>query len=194
MSEPDSDWSRYLDLPDFAETDDEGHGDWPKGYLASKDKYWDWKFFDRMELWKELENWRALAKIKPELKPQRPGINFGYTDLQALKNFQQEILGAVFEGDKRALGRLFEIACQKKAPELDMHGVRAAHAAFEEFFSGGDWHDWPTKNQVIQRATEILRTAGKRIPQKRAWTRILKKAGFSKLLAGSPGRKRKADT
>jgi hypothetical protein len=190
MNEPDSDWPRRLDLPDFAETDDEGNNHWPVGYLASKKKYWDWDFVSRMEIWKELENWRALAKIKPELKPQRPGL-LSFTDLEAVKNFQQEILGAFFNGDKRALGRLVEMACQKKAPELDMHGVRAVHAAFEEFFTSGDWLDWPNKAEVIQRAGEILKAAGKPIPQKRAWTRIIKKAGLSKLPAASPGRKRK---
>jgi hypothetical protein len=180
MSEPDSDWPRHSDFPD--------------GYWASKDKYWDWDFFSRIEIWKELQNWRTLAKIKPELKPQRTGLILSSTELKAVQKFQQEILGAVFDGDERVLGRLFEMACQEKAPELDMDSVRAVHAAFAEFFTGGSWHDWPTKNQVIQRATEILKAAGKDIPKKRAWTRIIKKAGLSKLPAASPGRKRKPGT
>jgi hypothetical protein len=186
MSEPDSDWPRP-DFPDVAR-----HGDWPEGYWASKDKYWDWDFFSRMELWKELQNWRALAKIKPELKPHRTGLILSSTELGAVKNFQQEILGAVFDGDKPALGRLCEMACQEKAPELDMDSVRAVHTAFKEFFSGGSWHDWPYKNEVRQRAGEILKAAEKPIPKKREWTRIFKKAGLSKLPAGSSGRKRKA--
>jgi len=178
-------------LPEWVETNPLGLGEWPAGYWASIQKYEDIEFWHRMWIWKELKNWRELAKKYPELKPKLLQ-RFSSDEREAVKVFQSEILKAVFEADKNFLARLIAAATRAEEPELDMHGVRAVHAAFGELFTGKTWKDWPTKKRVRSRAEEILKAAGQTIPQKRAFTTILRKAGLRFLPENPPGRKRKA--
>jgi hypothetical protein len=187
MTEP----ANKKDLPESVETNPLGYGEWPTGYWASRKKYEDIEFWYRMRIWKQLKNWRELAKKYPELKPELL-LRSSSDERDAVKVFQNEILKAVFEADKDLLAQLIAAATSAEEPELDMHGVRAAHAAFRELFTGKTWKDWPTKGQVRRRAEEILKARGQIIPQKRAWTTIFRKAGLRFLLEDPPGRKRKS--
>jgi hypothetical protein len=178
-------------LPESVETNPLGLGEWPLGYWESNRKYEDKEFWYRMWIWKELKKWRELAQKYPELKPQLRARSSS-DEREAVKVFQNEILKAVFEADKNFLAQLIAAATRAEEPEPDLHGVRAAHAAFRELFTGKTWKDWPTKKRVRSRAEEILAAAGQIIPQTRAWTTIFRKAGLRFLPENPPGRKRKA--
>jgi hypothetical protein len=176
------------------EPEENSDGQWPVGYLVSKEKYADKKFLARMEIWKALQKWRELAEQYPDLKPKRFLMLTG-GEREEVEDFQKQILSAAFYGNKDNkdfLEHLLEMVSLAESPEPDLHGVRAVHAAFEEFFTGGGLQDWPTKGQVTERAKEILKAAGQLVPQKRALTKILKIAGLSDLRENRPGRKPKA--
>jgi hypothetical protein len=176
QSEPEEDW--------------EGHGWWPAGYLSAKKQYADKRFLVRLEIWKGLQQWRQLAQQYPDLKPQR-FLMLSSEEREEVEDFQKHILSAAFYGDKDFLEKLLQMACSAGPPQSDIYGVRAVQAAFEEFFTGGDPKDWPTKGEVTQRAKELLKAAGQIVPQKRAMTKILKTAGLNDLRENRPGRKPK---
>lgn len=106
--------------------------------------------------------------------------------------FEKRILEAVKTGDLDYVQKLTKAMRSKGPPNTGMNAYLAAVEAFEEIFFDGSERstreEWPTKQEVRERATEILKAAGHPPVSDRHWPRVFKAAGLSELPAGGLNR------
>lgn len=177
--------------------------DYPPEFLKAMEKYADKKFIFQTEFWTGLQKWKEYIKAHPEFLPDVPALRFWPDERKEAEDFQNLILGAVFNADKdnadkELLQLLVEIATLSSAPQPDMNGVRAAIAAFCNLFKGAHSddpsNDWPLKGEIRKEAEAILKNDGLPIPGDREWPRIFRKAGLSMLRSGVRQPKRPSTT
>jgi hypothetical protein len=167
---------------------------YPPGFLKASEQYRDLKRLFRSEHWESLRTWREYAKRNPESAPTDLLLPSSHDDRENIEYFKDLILAAVFYGEKDVLQAVFDIVTLPKPPDPDMHGIRAAIAAFEDLFKGDSEDDWPDKKEVRELATDILKKAGKPIPVHRQWPRIFDKSGLKALRTSKRKSKRVATT
>jgi hypothetical protein len=178
--------------------------EYPPGYLEADEKYnrddYDFESDNIMNIWGQLDIWREHEKGYPELIAQGFGPDTsGYKksseiNAELIEKFKARIIKAVFDGDRVYLENLLKAIDHKSRPQLEMNGIRAAIRAFEELFIQlglESKDDWPSKQEVRQRAEEILRKAGRALPTERHWPRIFRQAGLWDLPSVTYGRARK---
>ena len=138
-------------------------------------------------IWDRLADWHDYEEGFPDTIFDRDGPDFK----RLLKNgarvseeFKARILKAVFDGERAYIKNLLKAFDHDHRPQLEMHAIRAAMEAFDRLFvcrGLKSKDDWPTKQEVRQRAEAILKEDGKPPPTARHWPRILKQAGLSEL-------------
>ena len=173
--------------------------EYPPGYLEAYEKYLSATPppGSVAEIWDELRYWRSYENGLPELKPfSNPEGHKQALEIFAkrVEDFKARILKAVIEPDCAYLENLLKAKKLDRRPQLEMHGIRAAMEAFEELFVDEDLEskdDWPTKQEVRNRAKEILRKAGRALPGERQWPRIFRNAGLWDLPSVTYGHARK---
>jgi hypothetical protein len=175
--------------------------EFPPGYREAKEKYDpEWEIDSVKGIWESLQLWRDYEKGSPSLKEECTELGYRKIreiDWENIAEFQARILLAHFEDDKPYLAKLSKAQSMSHPKPKRMTGTRAAVRAFYDLFFGVgiSRDDWPTKQEVQQRAEEILTESGYRpLPTDRQWPRYFKNAGLSGLGSATPGpaRKRKA--
>jgi hypothetical protein len=173
--------------------------EYPPGYLDAYQKYnidnlnFEQPLDSPADIWEQLEDWRDYEKGYPGLLEKfsadspfyRQVLESGAADIE---KFKARLLKAAFDGDRAYFENLLKVMDYDSWPEPEMHGIRAALQVFDALFIGESKNDWPTKREVRARAEEILKAAGKAVPKKHAWTRILRKAGLGALKPARAGR------
>ena len=142
----------------------------PPGFFEACRKYEAWDD-ESAELWQSLERWRR--------------------GLDAV-SFQERILQAVKNGDFDYVEKLIQAMRSKRAPDPAMNAYRAAIEAFQEIFfadsNRSTREEWPTKQEIRERANEILQAANHPTVSARHWPRVFKAVGLSELPAGGLNR------
>jgi hypothetical protein len=172
--------------------------EYPPGFLEACEKYPAddaepdpgsvTEIWDELDLWREYE--QGLPKLKKRLSPYALKCELERTN-ESVEEFKARILKAVIESDCAYLKNLLKAVSLDRRPQWKVHGIRAAIEAFDQLFIQKGLEskdDWPTKQELRQRAEEILRKAGRALPGERQWPRILKAAGLSKLRPAPWGR------
>jgi hypothetical protein len=171
--------------------------EYPPGYLEARETYLFTAPDSVAGIWDELRYWRGYENGLPELKMfSNPEDHKRVLEIFAkrVEAFKARILQAVLERDSAYLRKLLKAIKLDRRPQLEMPGIRAALAAFEELFVEEKLEskdEWPSKQEIQRRAEEILREEGRACPGVRQWPRIFQKAGLAELLSVTLGRARK---
>jgi hypothetical protein len=147
----------------------------PPEYWKIQKEYTNKWFKSLTHLWYDMNFWRH---------PKEGDL----ADPQRCVDFEARLLGAVRSGDIDFIRDLLKAMKSESKPPSDFNAVVAAMTAFRQLFSpvhyGITCADWPTKEAVRERAEEMLRKAGHKIPTKRHWSRVFKQAGLAALPHG----------
>jgi hypothetical protein len=157
----------------------DNQGFYPYPFLQAVEQYVDKKFVFQLTIWEGLQKWREYVERHPEAAPSCRAPSSSTDERDSVEFFKNLILAAAFCGDEKFLQTLRETAAMNKAPDTNMHGVRAAITAFANLFRSKK--RYPTKKEVKAEAIKILTQTGSLIPGPREWPRIFQKAGLAGL-------------